>query len=93
MSSLKIRIYKFLRQRPAGNYIADFYYPALKIVIEVDGDSHFSDEAAGNDSVRTAYFEGPGIHVIRINNTDVYNNFKEVCMTINISIASFNKVG
>jgi very-short-patch-repair endonuclease len=37
--------YKFRRQRPFGRFIADFYCPELKLVIEIDGDSH-ADEAA-----------------------------------------------
>jgi very-short-patch-repair endonuclease len=32
--------YSFLRQRPILNYIVDFYCPKLKLVIEIDGDSH-----------------------------------------------------
>lgn len=32
--------YPFLRQRPIHNYIADFYCPTLKLVIEIDGESH-----------------------------------------------------
>ena len=33
--------YKFMRQKPIGNYIVDFYSPDLKLAIEVDGDTHF----------------------------------------------------
>lgn len=32
--------YKFNRQKPLGNYIADFYCKQLKLVIEIDGNSH-----------------------------------------------------
>ncbi len=36
--------YKFTRQKPLGYYIADFYCSKLKIVIEIDGDSHTDNE-------------------------------------------------
>jgi very-short-patch-repair endonuclease len=36
--------YQFYKQKPIGNYIVDFYCPAAKMVIEVDGGQHFSDE-------------------------------------------------
>jgi very-short-patch-repair endonuclease len=36
--------YQFYRQSVIGNYIVDFRSPALKLVIEVDGGQHYSDE-------------------------------------------------
>jgi len=79
---LKISKYRFLRQKPIGNYIADFYCPVLKLVIEIDGDTHYTEEAIKYDDERTAYLEGLGITVLRVTNDDVYNNFNEVCLLI-----------
>jgi very-short-patch-repair endonuclease len=41
-----LRAFKFrvLRQRPINNFIVDFYCADLKLVIEVDGESHFTEE-------------------------------------------------
>jgi hypothetical protein len=36
----KLRIY---RQRPIDNFIVDFYVPKYKLVIEIDGDSHYEE--------------------------------------------------
>ena len=36
----KIMGYQFARQKPIGHTIVDFYCPALRFVIEIDGDSH-----------------------------------------------------
>ena len=83
--------YRFIRQRPIGNYIADFYSPSLKLVIEVDGDSHFTEEAKGYDAERTAYLEGLGIKVIRITNDDVLNNFNSACLIIEAAIPPLAK--
>ncbi len=74
---------KFLRQRVIGNYIADFYCASKKLVIEIDGDSHFSNEAEKSDEARTAYLESLGIRVVRYKNDDVLTNpnevFKDLC--------------
>ncbi|CAN5896890.1 hypothetical protein BH24DEI2_BH24DEI2_20740 [soil metagenome] len=43
-----------LRQRPIDNFIVDFYLPGSKLVIEVDGDSHFSAEGRARDAERTS---------------------------------------
>lgn len=69
---------KFLRQRVIGNYIADFYCASKKLVIEIDGDSHFSNDAEKSDEVRTAYLESLGIRVVRYTNDDVLTNQDEV---------------
>ena len=65
---------KFLRQRVIGNYIVDFYCASKKLVIEIDGDSHFSNDAEKSDEVRTAYLESLGIRVVRYTNDDVLTN-------------------
>jgi very-short-patch-repair endonuclease len=64
--------YKFRRQRPFGHFIVDFYCPAVKLVVEVDGDSHFTDEAKAYDAERTAYLQGLGLLVVRFTNIDVF---------------------
>nr|CBX29982.1 Uncharacterized protein HI0925 [uncultured Desulfobacterium sp.] len=36
----KMKGFQFMRQKPVGNYIVDFYCSKLKLVIEIDGESH-----------------------------------------------------
>ena len=74
--------YKFRRQHSVGPYILDFYCPTEKLAIEVDGDSHFTDDAIEYDHERTAYLNGLGVRVLRFLNTDVYVNLQEVCERI-----------
>jgi very-short-patch-repair endonuclease len=31
---------RFRRQHPAGPYVLDFYCPALRLAVEIDGDTH-----------------------------------------------------
>jgi len=64
--------YKFRKQRPIGNFIADFYCAELKLVIEVDGDSHFTNQAMTYDLERTRLIEAMGFTVMRFTNDDVF---------------------
>ena len=40
LRSKQMKGYQFLRQRPVLNYIADFMCKELRLIIEVDGESH-----------------------------------------------------
>lgn len=74
--------FRVLRQRPIGQFIADFYCAALKLVIEVDGESHFTEEGLMRDLERTQTLEGYGLKVIRFSNNEVINQFEGVCQRI-----------
>jgi very-short-patch-repair endonuclease len=71
--------FRVLRQRPIAFFIVDFYCAALKLVIEVDGDSHFTEVGIAYDTERTAILEGYGLNVIRFTNNEVLHNFEAVC--------------
>ena len=73
---------RILRQRPIDHFIVDFYCAALKLVIEIDGESHFTDEGKVYDFKRTQILEGYGLRVIRFTNDEVMNNFEGVCQKI-----------
>ena len=79
-----LRNFKFrvLRQRPIAYFIVDFYCAALKLVIEVDGDSHFTEEGKAYDAKRTEVLEVYGLRVIRFTNDEVLHNFEAVCQCI-----------
>jgi very-short-patch-repair endonuclease len=78
---------RFMRQRPIGNYIVDFYCASLKLAIEIDGDSHFSEEGKEYDVVRTAFLEGIGLKVMRFTNIEVLKSYNAVCAIIQNHIA------
>ena len=48
---------QFYRQRPIGNYIVDFFAPAVRLVIEVDGAHHSEVTQAKYDENRSKYLE------------------------------------
>jgi len=74
--------HKFTRQKPLGSYVADFYCSRAGLVIELDGDSHFTDRALAYDATRTAALESRGLRVIRLTNLDVLQNFESACAAI-----------
>ena len=67
----QINGYQFYRQKPIGDYIVDFFCPRAKLVIEVDGSQHFSDEMTEYDRIRAEYMKGLGLRVLRFTNTEV----------------------
>jgi very-short-patch-repair endonuclease len=69
---------RFLRQKPIDRYIVDFYCHKLKLVIEIDGESHLVEGAKEYDEVRTKVLNGYDIEVIRYTNDEVLNHFNEV---------------
>jgi very-short-patch-repair endonuclease len=73
---------KFTRQKPLGNYIADFYCARRRLAVEVDGDSHFIEAAQLRDQTRTRSLEALGIRVLRFTNREVMEAFEGVCMEI-----------
>jgi very-short-patch-repair endonuclease len=73
---------KFTRQKPLGNYIADFYCASHRLVVEVDGDSHFTAAGETYDAIRDAKLLQQGLCVIRFTNEDVMQRFEGVCLRI-----------
>ena len=66
--------YRFLRQKPIGNYILDFYCSKLKLAIELDGETHIEKSDIIKDKKRTKFLESYGIKVLRFWNYEVLDN-------------------
>lgn len=64
--------FKFRRQQPVGQYIADFFCAAARLIVELDGDSHAGREV--EDAVRQAALESLGYRVMRFINPQVYED-------------------
>jgi adenine-specific DNA-methyltransferase len=73
---------KFRRQHPIGPYIADFYSWEAGLVVEMDGDSHFTPEAQDYDCERDAYLSALGLTVLRFTNQDIMSQKEEVLSRI-----------
>ena len=83
---LRMHHVRFSRQKVLGKYIVDFYSAEAKLVIELDGSQHRTEEGKAYDAERTAFLEQYGLQVIRIPNIEVMQNFKGVCRYINFII-------
>ena len=70
---------RFSRQKVLGKYIADFYSAEAKLVIELDGSGHYTDEGKQYDEERTKFLEEYGLKVVRIINSEIHKNFRGVC--------------
>ena len=65
---------KFRRQHSVGNYILDFYCPAEKLAVELDGAGHFTAAGREQDQIRDQYLNGVGISVVRFENQAVVHD-------------------
>ena len=74
--------FRVLRQRPIDHFIVDFYCSTLCLVIELDGESHFTEQGKAHDVERTAILEGYGLTVLRFTNREVMEQFEDVCARI-----------
>jgi very-short-patch-repair endonuclease len=73
---------KFRRQVSIGRYIVDFYCPEAGLVIELDGDRHFSITIDEYEAQRTKYLEEESLRIIRFENKELYQNLEGVLETI-----------
>ena len=76
----------FRRQVPIGSYIADFCCLGPRLVIEVDGGQHNTNQAVAYDNLRTAYLESHGFHVLRFTNHEVMQSMSSVLDTIHAAL-------
>lgn len=75
----RLRAHRFLgysirRQAPIGPYVVDFLCPSRRVVLEVDGDTHWS----GTVDARDAWLSAQGYRVVRVRNEDVMRNLAGV---------------
>jgi very-short-patch-repair endonuclease len=70
--------WKFRRQHPIDRYIVDFVTLGGKLVVEIDGVTHSTTAALRRDEERTRILELLGFLVVRVANTDVYENIDGV---------------
>ena len=76
--------YRFLRQKPIGRFIIDFYCPKLSLAIEIDGSSH--NNKLDYDAERDKYLAIRGVTTIRYTNNMVGNNIEKIIRDLNLWI-------
>ena len=78
-----VKIYK---QRVIEHFIVDFYCPLARLVIELDGSQHYTEQGKEYDEQRTAILEQYGVQVLRFTNLDVDRHLDAVCAQIDSTI-------
>jgi very-short-patch-repair endonuclease len=57
---------KFRRQHPIGPFVLDFFCPARRLAVEVDGLEHYTEDRAEKDAARDRWLARQGIMTLRI---------------------------
>ena len=76
--------FNFRRQHPVGRAILDFYCPAGRLCVELDGPIH--DSTREYDAARDAWLASHGVWVIRFRNDEVYNDVEDVLARIRAAL-------
>jgi very-short-patch-repair endonuclease len=77
---------QFRRQHPINVFVADFYCPKIKLVIEVDGSIHEILEYEAHDIGRSEVLNDFGITVIRFTNDQVLKDLDGTVNQIEIAV-------
>ena len=70
--------YDFHRQKPIGEFIADFYCYDLRLVIEIDGITHLDEDVIRKDRIKSQYFTSIGLNILRFTDDLVLGNWMMV---------------
>lgn len=86
LKAKQMKGYTFNRQRPVLNYIVDFMCKPLKLIIEVDGNTHDGKDEKNKDEIRDAELIKLGYVILRFTNDDVLFNIESVRKDIELTI-------
>ncbi|MBK6328441.1 MAG: DUF559 domain-containing protein [Chloroflexi bacterium] len=78
---------KFRKQHPIGPYIADFYCWEKGLIIECDGDSHYTPDGQAHDQTRDEYLHGLGLTILRFPNNHINYHLQSVLEQIAHTLA------
>ena len=73
---------KFRRQHSIEHYIADFYCTSERLIIELDGQHHFTPEGVVKDLDRDIHLAMMNIKVLRFENKEILNNLTDMLKVI-----------
>jgi very-short-patch-repair endonuclease len=76
----------FRRQHPVGPYVLDFYCPALRLAIELDGGQHARAPHEMRDHLRDRWLSERGVTMLRFWNSDVTQNVRGVLEAIALKV-------
>ncbi|WP_257176599.1 MULTISPECIES: endonuclease domain-containing protein [Bradyrhizobium] len=76
----------FRRQAPIGPYVVDFFCPAKRLIIELDGGHHNEDDTAKRDLERQRWLENEGYRVVRFWNSEIMADLTAVLERIYVEL-------
>jgi very-short-patch-repair endonuclease len=76
----------FRRQAPIGRYIVDFFCPAKRLILEIDGGHHNEDDTAERDLERQRWLESEGYRVVRFWNSEIAGDLTAVLERIYVEL-------
>ena len=86
--------WKFRRQQPIGPYFVDFYCPAARLLVEIDGPQHYSDDArVAYDQRRQAWLESEGFAMHRISVGEITRSLSDVIDGIHGALVERERLG
>lgn len=83
LRSYPVKIYK---QRIIESFVVDFYCAEARLVIELDGSQHYTEQGKAYDEERSSIMEGYGVEILRFTNLEVDREFDAVCERIDARI-------
>ncbi len=78
--------FRFRRQAVLAGFIADFACFDARLVVEVDGATHSTDQEIARDAARSAALAAQGFDILRFTNDDVYRNLSGVLETVRLKL-------
>jgi very-short-patch-repair endonuclease len=78
--------FRFRRQVVLAGFIADFACFDARLVVEVDGATHSTDQEIARDAARSAALAAQGFVILRFTNDDVYRNLRGVLETVRLKL-------
>ena len=77
---------QFKRQFPMDRFIVDFICSKARLILEIDGSQHFTEDGLAYDQERTGILESYGYELMRISNNEIDQNFAGVCEAIDLAV-------
>jgi very-short-patch-repair endonuclease len=91
LKARQIKGYQFNRQFPIDNYIVDFVSRKLKLIIEIDGNSHIAKSE--EDFERQNFLESLGFQILKFSEVFVIYRIDEVVTEIDYAIECIEEQG
>jgi len=74
--------YRVRRQHAVGSFVLDFWIPAARLAVEIDGEIHDLPDIAAQDAERATMIAAHDVEVIRFRNEEVLSNLDHVLTVI-----------